>query len=330
MTKRYLVLLLSIMFGLFMWSCSDPEEDDVEAPAIPENFSYNGSLSGDGGVYLTWDENTENDLAGYIIYRSYGSIDFTSLTTVQNNYYLDSGLDYDTEYTYKITAIDEDGNESGYTNSVSVTPINLNPPATPQGLDIKAHNLPTEFQVNVELTWIHNTEADFSHYKLYRSSVSDLFAANAGSLLDSTENNYYIDEDVTPGTMYHYKLIAYDQGGILEAPAAGPVSDIPLEEPTLISPISGNAITSLLPTFHWENVDGAVKYKIIVRTSSVTGDIWESTIDATEESEMTITYPSNATTALSANTLYYWFISGYSKDTDEINVFTAVTGFRTP
>ncbi len=330
MTKRYLVLLLSIMLGIFMGSCSDPYDDDVEAPVIPANFDYNGGLSGDGGVYLIWDENTEDDLAGYIVYRSYGTVDFTAINTVQQNYYLDSGLDYDTEYTYKITAIDEDGNESGYTNTVSVTPINLNPPATPQNLEIKAHNLPTEFQVNVELTWTHNTESDFSHYKLYRSDVSDLFATNASSFLDSTINNYYIDEDVTPGTTYHYKLIAYDQGGVLEAPAAGPVSDIPLEVPTLNSPISGNTIDTLTPTFHWDNVNGAVKYKIIVRTSSVTGDIWEKTIDATAESEMAVTYPSNATTPLSANTLYYWFVSGYSKDTDEINVFTPVTGFRTP
>ena len=330
MINRYLSLLLAISLGLFMWSCSDPEEDDIDAPATPSNFNYSGALSGDGGVYLLWDENTESDFAGYVIYRSYGTVDFTLIVTVQENFYMDSGLDYDTEYSYKIAAIDNEGNESGFTNTVNVTPINLNPPATPQNLSIKAHNLPTEFQVNVELTWDHNTEADFSHYKLFRSDVSDLFAANAASFLDSITDNFYVDEDVTPGTTYHYKLIAYDQGGTLEAPAAGPVSDIPLEVPTLVSPIDGNSIDTTTPTFHWVNVDGAVKYKIIVRTSSVTGDIWESTMDATTDAEMTITYPSNATVPLGATTLYYWFVSGYSKDTEDINVYTPVTGFRTP
>ncbi|MBT3252628.1 MAG: hypothetical protein HN995_00740 [Candidatus Marinimicrobia bacterium] len=330
MIKRYLSILLAISLALFMWSCSDPEEDDSEAPATPMNFTSSDALSGDGGVYLTWDENTEDDLDGYTLYRSYGSVDFTSIATLQTNYYMDAGLDYDTEYSYKLTAFDSEGNESGYTNVVSVTPINLDPPQTPTNLQIMAHNKPTEFQVNVELTWNHNTESDFSHYSIFRSDAGGLFPTNSESFLESTTDNFYIDEAVTAGTTYHYKLIAYDVGGVLEAPAAGPVSDTPLEVPTLVSPIDGNSINTLTPTFHWVNVDNAVKYKIIVRTSSQTGDIFESTIDATSDSEMTITYPSNATIALSSNTIYYWFVSGYSQDTEDINVFTPVTGFRTP
>ncbi|MBT4035050.1 MAG: hypothetical protein HOB84_04870 [Candidatus Marinimicrobia bacterium] len=331
MIKRYLSILLAMSLVLFMWSCSDPDEDDTEAPATPANFTYSGALSGDGGVYLTWDPNTESDFAGYVIYRSYGSVGFTLIATIQEHFYMDSGLDYDTEYSYKVAALDDEGNESGFTSVVSVTPINLNPPDTPQNLTIKAHNLPSQSQVNVELTWTHNTEADFSHYKIFRSDVSDLFATNASSFLDSTTENFYVDENVTPGTTYHYKLIAYDQGGILEAPAAGPLSDIPLEVPTLVSPIGGTSIDTTTPTFHWVNVDGAVKYKIIVRTSWIDGNIWESTIDAIEDAaEMTVTYPSNPTTPLAATTPYYWFVSGYSKDTEDINVFTPVTDFRTP
>lgn len=328
MRKRYLPILLMIMLGLLIWSCSDPAEDDTTAPDTPTNFNYSAALSGDGGVYLTWDENTEDDLGGYTLYRSYGSVDYASIASLQSNYYMDAGLDYDTEYSYKLTAHDTEGNESGFTNIVSVTPINLNPPQTPSNFQIKAHNKPTEFLVNVELTWNQNTESDFSHYKIFRSDVSGLFATNSASFLDSTTDNFYIDEAVTPGTTYHYKLIAYDRGGVLEAPAAGPVSDTPLEIPTLVSPIGGNSISTLTPTFHWVNVSNAVKYKIIVRTSSQTGDIWESTLTATANAEMTVTYP--GTPALTPNTLYYWFVSGYSKDTEDINVFTPVTGFRTP
>lgn len=328
MKKRYLPIIITLMLGILMWSCSDPKEDDTEAPATPMNFTSSDALSGDGGVYLMWDENTESDLDGYTLYRSYGTVDFTAIASLTTNYYMDAGLDYDTEYSYKLTAHDTEGNESGFTNVVSVTPINLNAPATPTNFQIMAHNKPTEFLVNVELTWNANTESDFSHYKLYRSEVSGLFATDASSYLDSTTENFYIDEAVTPGTTYHYKLIAYDMGGVLEAPAAGPVSDTPLEIPTLVSPIDGNSINTLTPTFHWENVDNAVKYKIIVRTSSQTGDIWESELATTSDAEMTITYP--GVPALEANTLYYWFVSGYSKDSDDINVFTPVTGFRTP
>jgi len=328
MKTRHLLILLSITLGLFVWSCTDPAEDDTTPPASPSNLDRDGSLTGDGEIYLIWDENTENDLATYTLYRSIDGTDFPALVSTPENFYLDTGLDYNTEYSYKLTATDDDGNESGFSTELSVTPINLDPPAQPTDFAAQAHNT-SEFDINVSLTWTHNTETDFSHYKVYRSDVSDLFATNESSYLDSTPSNHYTDNDVTPGTSYHYKLIAFDRGDFTSS-AAGPATDIPLIEPTLISPIGGDTIDSLTPTFHWTNVDGAVKYTLTVRTSAITGDKWVETLDATTDAQMSATFPSNHDDPLLTNTLYYWFVSGYSKDTESINVFTDVNAFRTP
>jgi hypothetical protein len=107
------------------------------------------------------------------------------------------------------------------------------------------------------------------------------------------------------------------------------VSDTPLEIPELIRPINDDTATGLTPTFEWTNIGNAVKYKIVVRTSSQTGDIWEAEVEATSESTINIAYPNNGL-PLNANTRYFWFVAGYSQDIEEVNVYSEIETFRTP
>lgn len=327
MNRKYLPLVILISLSLFLFSCEDPEEDDVTPPAAPSNLSYDANQSGDGEIYISWEAPGDKDVETYHIYRAAGTGSYTELTSVTSTNYLDQNLDYTVEYSYKVTAKDDSGNESPFSNAVSLTPVNLFSPATPSGLTIKAHNIPSAFTLNVELNWLQNIENDFSHYKIYRSETA-LFVPDASTELDSVTDIYYYDEAVVAGTTYYYKLIAYDRGGKASDPT-NVVSDTPLPEPTLISPIDNTVASSTTPTFHWSNVDNAVKYKIIVRTSQLTGDIWEHIVTASTGSEMSVTYPSSATT-LTAATQYFWFVSAYSQDTEDINTHTAVNAFRTP
>ncbi len=301
---------------------------DLAPPPPPYNLEYDVNLSGDGSIYLSWQSSYDEEISGYKLYRDTDTGVFNEIGTTSSNYYFDIGLDYYTQYTYKVTAEDNAGNESVFSNIVSLTPINRFSPATPNGIEIRAHNIPAEFQTNVELFWNPNTEIDFSHYGIYRSELP-LFAANESSFLDSITNNYYEDNQVTPGITYYYKLLAFDLGGLSSDPSFA-LSDTPLEVPELLSPIDDNTTSSATPTFVWENISHAIKYRIVVRTSSMTGDIWEVELTATTENTMSITYPSNATTQLESNTRYYWFISSYSQDTDEINCYSDINAFRTP
>ena len=82
---------------------------------------------------LAWDPNDEPDLAGYIVY--YG--------TASRNYKYDvdigdqtsctiSGLNEDVMYYFAVTAYDNEGNESGYSQELSHTiPSPNNPPDSP-------------------------------------------------------------------------------------------------------------------------------------------------------------------------------------------------------
>lgn len=65
----------------------------------------------------------------------------------------------------------------------------------------------------VELTWDANGEADLAGYNLYRSresfsDVSGMAPVNSSQLLSSTS---YIDEGLTNGTSYFYRLTAVDR-----------------------------------------------------------------------------------------------------------------------
>src|SRR6185312_9884873 len=71
---------------------------------------------------LTWNANTESDLAGYKIYRATASGAYGApLATVPSGTltYQATGLSINTTYYFVITAYDSAGNESTYSNEVS-------------------------------------------------------------------------------------------------------------------------------------------------------------------------------------------------------------------
>ena len=71
---------------------------------------------------LTWNANTESDLAGYKIYRATTSGGYgTPITMLQGNVttFIASGLQLGTTYYFVITAYDSAGNESPLSNEVN-------------------------------------------------------------------------------------------------------------------------------------------------------------------------------------------------------------------
>lgn len=84
---------------------------------------------------LTWNANTETDLAGYRIYRGFGTATPTLLASVGRvTTYTDTTVpNISQDVTYNLTAFDTSGNESAH--SVSVTKaVDVSPPAAPTGL----------------------------------------------------------------------------------------------------------------------------------------------------------------------------------------------------
>ena len=82
-------------------------------PAVPTGLS---ATAGDRQVALDWADNTDA-VAGYRVYRN-GS----PVATPTGSGYTDTGLTNGSTYTYRVTALDQAGNESAPSNQISASP----------------------------------------------------------------------------------------------------------------------------------------------------------------------------------------------------------------
>lgn len=98
---------------VFSDDCSTLGGDvDVTPPATPTGLS---SIGGNQQINLVWNQNGENDLAGYHVYRSdlvNGPFVKINSAVVADPPYTNAGLSPNTLYHYQVTAVDHSGNES--------------------------------------------------------------------------------------------------------------------------------------------------------------------------------------------------------------------------
>ena len=87
---------------------------------IPVSLTLTASPA--GTATLTWKANTESDVAGYKVYRGTGSgaygVPFSTLPKTTTSFTA-TGLQNGTTYFFVITAYDNAGNESTFSNEVS-------------------------------------------------------------------------------------------------------------------------------------------------------------------------------------------------------------------
>jgi hypothetical protein len=92
---------------------------DVFPPAVPTGLT---AVPTTNSIELTWERDTDTDLAGYRVYRAPAGGEFVKIgETSETPSYTDSQLESGKAYRYTISAFDKSGNESKMSEPIEVT-----------------------------------------------------------------------------------------------------------------------------------------------------------------------------------------------------------------
>jgi hypothetical protein len=125
MHRILMLLTVASFFVLAVSGCSSdststvsPPSEDLTPPAAPVNLSVSCE---DGEVTVAWRENSEIDFASYQIYRGLAGGDYAFVSSADNARFVDQIDDAGLfEFFYRVSAVDDSGNESAYSASASV------------------------------------------------------------------------------------------------------------------------------------------------------------------------------------------------------------------
>ena len=200
-----------VQFAFKSFSVAENAPQDTEAPAIPTGLKATPSQN---GIALDWADNTEADLAGYNVYRSdsaNGTFVKLNNAPLSASEYNDTGAPVGQFSYYRVTAVDESGNESGPITDSAERPAPDTAPGAPNGLTA------TPSQGGISLTWDANTEGDLAGYNVYRKvdGETDFSKLNNALLTDTTYN----DAEAPAGKVSYYRVTAVDAAGNESDPA---------------------------------------------------------------------------------------------------------------
>lgn len=133
--KNAVMALLTL--ALVMIACANDTAVRPALDTVPPSPPVGIGVAARGGdlVQIVWSQNAEADLAGYRVYRAPGETDQfsqVSTTTLVCPWFYDHVAPMETA-CFRVTAVDENGNESAFSQAVSIYLNNgwRNPPSQP-------------------------------------------------------------------------------------------------------------------------------------------------------------------------------------------------------
>ncbi len=168
---------------------------DTTPPTAPTGLTISSLAS--SSLTLSWSAATDNvGVVGYNIVRE-SSLGSPVTIPVTGTNYNDSGLAPNTSYSYHVVAYDAAGNDSGNSNTVTIT----TPPAS---FTISSPYNLTTLAVStsgIDVSWGASTDVSGTpEYHLFRD----------GALAVTTTATSYNDTGLNPGTVYWYYVTAID------------------------------------------------------------------------------------------------------------------------
>ncbi|MFC5527937.1 fibronectin type III domain-containing protein [Cohnella yongneupensis] len=178
---------------------------DRTPPSVPV---INMGLPQANGVVLMWSQSPEPDLAGYKIYKSLdgGSTWDSGYAVGMAPMYFYTGLKGGVPYTFAIASVDQSGNESAKSGTLTATPIagpDRTPPIVPKGVTAIAGNK------SAFVTWDAVTDEDLQNYYVYVTNQT----THGFMRLDAGKSTSYQVSNLTNGVVYAIQVSAADSSG---------------------------------------------------------------------------------------------------------------------
>jgi fibronectin type 3 domain-containing protein len=177
---------------------------DVRTKALPKPITdITASSTLPKEIEVSWRESDERDVTSYRIYRSSANDGtFEPVGESKSNRYSDKIVDDGKQMFYKVSAIDQYGQES-LLNKLPVMGNTLFKPIAPK-------LLPLEITQNgIKVQW-RPTDSRSLKYRVIRDSGS----WGGDEVEFQSDKTEYIDNSVQPNIEYRYRVIAIDKFGI--------------------------------------------------------------------------------------------------------------------
>ncbi len=329
---RLITGIITAFAGLALTGCGS--EGDSLAPAgtsfesgptsSPRNLRVERIR--DGEIWLQWERPAGGSVETYIVYRSSGAEVSTAVDTTYGTSFEDQGLEYETNYSYFVTAISRSGHESERSQVVSGQPFNNLSPFAPVGVQALAHNIAIFEQLEILIDWQANVETDLVGYRVYRSTDAG-FEVGPENMIGLSLEPRYVDRLIDVGVVYYYRVTALDRGD-KESLSSAPIADVALPEPEPIEPMEGE-LTSTTPVFRWHPVPDAESYRVVVTTSPTSGEV--SAIGVTDLTSATFAGRRDATGDLNSlvpGAIYYWKVIASTRNDGTENSVSPVQQFK--
>jgi chitodextrinase len=218
---------------------------DGQPPTAPGSLVAQPTST--NAINLTWTASTDNSgVAGYRIERCQGQGcgAFVQVATSVGVTFMDPGLGWGTDYSYRVRAVDAGGNLSSYSNvAATQTPFDTQAPTTPTSL---VANTASSSQIN--LSWGVSTDnVGVTSYLVERCQGA---SCSAFAQVTSQAATTLTDSGLAADTSYSYRVRASDLAGNLggysnvasATTSAGDVQAPSIPSGLAVSPVSNTSL----------------------------------------------------------------------------------------
>lgn len=181
-------------------------ECNTTAPGIPGGVVVSDSsnmIATDWALTTKWQVPSTGSVDHYAVYRSTDGNNYSKVAETASTGYLDSGLSNTSNYSYKITAVDNAGAESGFSSVVSKQPTGkfAQAPIILDGPEISAK------ATNTVISW--TTDRPSSSFVAFGKTADNL--NDSKGQLDAVTSHSVTLWGLDPGTTYYYKVQSFDE-----------------------------------------------------------------------------------------------------------------------